>query len=95
MKHVLMGYRALDFKSTDGGQVVGTQLFTAFASNGVSGQETTKLFVNPSMVPKNLDDYLGVELDVEFNQKGRVVQIDFPKPVSVTDPVSGSASPRK
>ena len=81
MKHVLLGYRKLDFDGRDGGRVQGTQLWTAFNSVDVKGQETSKLFIPSDKIPYNIDDYLGVQLDIEFNNKGKVVQIDFPQPV--------------
>ena len=81
MKHVLLGYRKLDFDSRDGGRVQGTQLFTSFKSNNVFGLETTKVFISPENTPTNIADCLGFELEIEFNNKGKVVQIEFPQPV--------------
>lgn len=93
MKHVLIGYRLVDFKDkTDGHKVEGISLYTLFDSVDVNGQETAKLFVNVNAVPDNLDDYLGLELDVDFNNKGRVVQLVFPKPVAAGSPAGGAAT---
>lgn len=65
---LVMGHRVLDFES-DGGRVKGTQLFVAYAEDGVVGQMTDKLFFKdgfdlPELTP-------GMTLDVTFNRRGR------------------------
>lgn len=75
MKHVLLGIRKLDFNGTDGRPVKGYSLFVANPADGVNGMETSKIFVRE--VPKDADSFLNTELDVVYNQKGRVVSIDW------------------
>jgi hypothetical protein len=81
MKQILLGYRP--YKFTDektGREVEGVSLYTQFESQDVKGYETAK--VSAKTVPDNIDDYLGVELDIDFDQKGKVRQVYFPKPAA-------------
>ncbi len=81
MKQVLLGYRPYEFKDRESGrQVEGVSLYTQFESDGVTGYETAKLTV--ASVPEDIDNYLGIEVDIDFSPKGKVVQIHYPKPVN-------------
>lgn len=75
MKSILLGIRGLDF-STEDGKVKGTQLFLAFPSDGVIGQETGKAFVRPELCPEGLADCIGSEIDVAYNNKGKVIGVE-------------------
>mgnify|MGYP006887402216 FL=1 len=79
MEHVLFGARKLDFSGEDGRQVQGVQLWVGFESDHVIGMETAKLFVRSSLVPHNVGDYMGTVIDIEFNNKGKVQNISFPR----------------
>mgnify|MGYP007088021491 CR=1 FL=1 len=79
MEHVLFGARKLDFSGEDGRQVRGVQLWVGFESDNVIGMETAKLFVRSNLVPHNVDDYMGTAIDIEFNNKGKVQNISFPR----------------
>lgn len=80
MKQVLLGYRPYEFKDRESGrQIEGVSLYTQFESDGVIGYETAKL--NVASVPDNVADYIGIEVDIDFSPKGRVVQIRYPEPV--------------
>ncbi len=76
MKSVLLGFRGLNF-STQDGRVEGTQLFTAYPSPDVTGQETSKVFVRPELCPEGLENYIGSEINIEFNNKGKVVGVSL------------------
>jgi len=79
MKQTLLGFRRTSFKGRDGEQVEGTRLYTRFKSNQVdAGEETGQIFVRPELVPGNIRDYIGKEIAVEFNQRGSVMQLEFP-----------------
>ncbi|RKJ40165.1 hypothetical protein D7Y09_16060 [bacterium 1XD42-1] len=77
MKSVLLGVRGLDFPGGDGRRVEGTQLFLAYPSEGVIGQESCKVFVQPNSCPSNIQDYIGAEIDVAYNNKGKVIGIEL------------------
>lgn len=77
MKYTLLGYRPFDFKDKDSGrQVEGVSLFTAYLEDGVTGSASAKLSVKA--VPENIRDYIGCEIDVQFDQRGRAVQVNYP-----------------
>ena len=78
VKQILVGYVNMDFTGRDGKKVEGVKLYTLYASNDVdAGQATGNVFLRPHMVPGNLSDYLGAELEMDFDQKGKLVQIEF------------------
>ena len=77
MKSVLLGVRALDFSGGDGRRVEGTQLFLAYPSEGVIGQESCKVFVQPGCCPANIQDCIGMEIDVAYNNKGKVIGVEI------------------
>ena len=69
MKMRLLGARNLDFKANDNSQVRGVQLFVAYASEGVVGEISDKLFLKegfalPSCKPGDM-------LEITFNRKGK------------------------
>ncbi|MCL2562653.1 MAG: hypothetical protein FWE08_01275 [Oscillospiraceae bacterium] len=74
MQVTLQGYRQLDFKSDNGEQVKGTQLFVSFEDDTVTGKMTDKLFVRSEVrLPENLKQ--GDVLNLQFNMKGKVQSI--------------------
>jgi len=80
MKQVLVGYAKMNFTARDGSKVEGVKLYTLYSSNDVdAGQATGSVFLKPHLVPGNLSDYLGLELEIDFDQKGKLVQVEFPR----------------
>lgn len=81
MKQMLLGYSEVDF-TKDGDRILGTRIFTSYVSKSVTeGQETGSIFLRPDMIPSGvkLSDYLGFEIDIDFDHKGRVVGLYFPE----------------
>ena len=81
MKQMLLGYSEIDF-TKDGDRVLGTKIFTSYESRSITaGQETANIFLRPDMIPGGvkLSGYLGFEIDVEFDQRGRVIGLYFPE----------------
>lgn len=81
MKQVLLGYRPYDFKNKEGEQVKGVSLYTMFEPDDeyLVGYMSDKL--NVAKVPKHIDSCINEEIDVEFNNRGKVAQIIYPDPV--------------
>ena len=78
MRVTLQGFRALDFKSDNGDQVKGTQLFVSFPNDEVTGNMTEKLFIRPeTQLPEKLK--AGDVLDVTFNMRGKVEAVTLVK----------------
>ena len=75
MKHMLIGVRALDFNGRDGQPVKGFNLYVSFLSDGVVGRETSRVFVRN--VPDDFPSYIGHEVDINFDGKGRVINVDW------------------
>lgn len=69
----LLGHRRLDFKDRDGSDVKGMQLYVSFSEDGVTGEMCDKLFVRDGVELPPLTP--GMNLDVTYNHKGRVVAI--------------------
>ncbi len=65
----VVGYRSLDFVS-DGEKVCGTQLFTSFPEDGVTGEMTDKLFIREGSLELPALK-VGQTLEVSFNRKGK------------------------
>lgn len=69
MKVTLLGYKVLDFKSSDNTDVKGTQAFVSYEEEGVIGCRTDKFFFKdgisiPAIAP-------GDTLDITFNRHGK------------------------
>lgn len=70
----LQGFRSLDFKTNNGEQVKGTQIFVSFDDETVTGKMTDKLFVRPEIkLPENIKP--NDVLSLQFNMKGKVQSI--------------------
>lgn len=69
----LVGYRKLDFLDDNGSHVKGTQLFTTYAEDGVTGEMCGKYFIREGMDLPALTP--GMALDITFNRKGKVVAV--------------------
>lgn len=78
MRIDVLGERPLDFTSTDGTEIKGTQIFAAFAEEGVIGKACDKFFVReglelPALAP-------GMVLELSFNRKGRIEAVKAVSP---------------
>lgn len=73
MEMRILGARNLDFKSNDGSEVKGIQLFVAFKTDNVTGEIADKLFVRNGITLPQFK--IGDTLDIAFNNKGKVESI--------------------
>lgn len=80
MIQVLLGYRPYDFTNREGEQVKGVSLYTTYEPDDeyLVGFMTDKL--NVARVPKHIDSCINKEINVEFNNRGKVAQIIYPEP---------------
>lgn len=78
MDMTLRGYRKLDFTPDSGDAVKGTQLFTSYTEDGVTGEMTGKFFIRDSIALPALTP--GMMLDIGFNHKGRVISVKAASP---------------
>lgn len=72
----LIGYRKVDFISKDDKPVKGTKIFLVHPENGVSGFTCSGFFVdirNDDFISIDLDKFLGKEVDIELDFKGKLV----------------------
>ena len=74
MQVTLQGFRNLDFKSKDGEQIKGTQLFVTFLDAETTGYMTERLFIRPEVQLPTLKQ--GDLLDVSFNMRGKVEVVE-------------------
>jgi hypothetical protein len=73
----LEGYSKLDFVSDDGKAIKGHSLFVTLKDPQVEGNAVAKLFVADGIaIPETLTP--GGTLDVQFNNKGKVVSVALP-----------------
>ena len=105
-----IGIRELDFKTDDGDEVKGTQIFYSYPSDGVIGEKTDKLFVRkgsfqlpPELAPgKHLDWSLSRRLLISKERSITAPGADslgmgkpfFTKSFSVRWPCLGRRCPR-
>ncbi len=80
MVATVFGTRKLDFKTNDGNEINGTQIFVAYKQDGVDGHMTNKVFV-PNNSPVRLPVFkFGQEYDFRYDGFGRnqrLVSIDL------------------
>lgn len=90
MKQTLLGYRGYEFDDRQTGRKVqGVSLYTMYDSDAVRGHEAGRISVR--QVPSNIDDFLGAEINVEFDQRGKVRQILWPSSAPAGRPVASGA----
>ena len=70
----LLGSRKLDFSSQND-QIVGTQLFYAYKSDGVDGEMCDKLFLRDGFKLPVLK--AGSLLNISFNKKGKPESVEI------------------
>ena len=74
MKVNLLGYQPLHFKNATGEEVNGTNIYVAFEDSNVTGFKADRFFLREEIsLPK--DTKINDCLDVEFNQKGKIISI--------------------
>ncbi len=74
MQVKLLGVMPVDFKSNNGEQISGTNIFVAFKDEAVEGLRTEKIFLKENIsLPDNIK--LNDNLDIAFNYKGKVEMI--------------------
>jgi len=71
----IRGIRELDFKTDDGDEVKGTQIFYSYPSDGVTGEKTDKLFVRKGSFQLPPELAPGKHLDIFCDTKGHVEYI--------------------
>lgn len=69
MRVTLIGARELDFKSSEGTDIKGVQLFISFPDENVVGEMTDKLFLRDGFTLPTCKP--GDALEVTFNRKGK------------------------
>lgn len=69
----LHGFKFLDFLDDKGMPVKGTQLFTSFPEDGVTGEACGKLFIRDGMDLPPLT--VGMMLDITYNRKGKPTSV--------------------
>ena len=78
MKVKLLGYSSLDFKTNDGDEIKGTKVFIAFHDDNTKGLCCTDFFIGSTrqdVILIKLDDFLGKDVIVEMNLKGKLACI--------------------
>jgi len=69
----LIGKQPVDFTNNANERITGTNLFVAFASEGVEGFRTEKLFAKSSLeLP---DCKVNDMLEISFNMRGKIEKI--------------------
>jgi hypothetical protein len=76
----IVGYKKLDFLDSQNKPIVGTQIFSTFSDDpDVIGHSADKFFIRPEFpLPANLAP--GIDLDIEFNRKGKIIAIRSVEP---------------
>lgn len=74
MKVCLIGKRLVDFTAEDGRRICGASIYIGYEDNDVEGMVVDKVFVSSEKVALN-DLKVGADLDIEFNNKGRVIAV--------------------
>lgn len=78
MKVKLIGYKRMDFKATDGGQIKGLNLYLSYpdVTGETVGHLCDKIFIkNEDIIAIRLDDFISKDINVEFGMKGKVVSV--------------------
>lgn len=79
MLYTVLGYREMDFKSQDGSQVRGTQIFVSYKDRDVVGLSAGKVFLRRSLIDEMREQgkiiVPGCLVDVEYNERGKVASV--------------------
>lgn len=77
---VIIGFRNVDFKGTDGGQVTGTSVYLAEpVPNGQGqGQSVDKIFLSSKKLAQLTSPLkVGAQVEVYYNKYGKVEKLVF------------------
>lgn len=78
MQALVLGIAKLDFKSSTGDLIQGTQLFYGFTAENTVGYKTDKVFIQKSIpLPENLQPNSTINL--YFDRKGKVEAVTLAK----------------
>lgn len=72
MTAMLHGYRRVDMTDDRNRSVRGFSCFFGYPSNGVVGQEVTKVFLSDDLVGPDFDPLVDVEYDLQFTPRGKI-----------------------
>ena len=76
MRAVIRGLCTLNFKTSNGDAIEGTQVFFTYAANGVVGEKAEKIFLRKGFpIPPELAP--GKMVDIFCDTKGRVEPIQL------------------
>lgn len=77
MQANVLGVQEVDFVTEDGVHIQGKNIYVSFKNRMVDGLKTNKFFISSSF--KDIYDLIvpDVSLDVDFNEKGRIENIDI------------------
>lgn len=73
MQAILQGFAKLDFTSTNGNRVEGTNLYISFPDKNVTGQKCERIFAPKEIVFPKVK--IGDTLNFSFNNKGKLETI--------------------
>ena len=77
MKYMLVGIRPTEFDTKDGKHIDGVNIFVSYDDINTKGQATDKFFILKENFNKELNDLLGVEIDIQFNRYGKLSNITY------------------
>lgn len=78
MKVKLIGFKRMDFKAQDGGNIKGINLYISYpdVANETTGQMCDKVFIkNEDIIAIKLNDFISKDISVEFGMKGKVFSV--------------------
>lgn len=79
MKVKLLGFKKVNFDSTEGNSIQGTKIFVANKERNVVGMTSTSFWVSDSnfsnMVGIDLNAYIDKAIEVEVDLRGKLVYI--------------------
>lgn len=74
----VIGYRHVEFDTTDGKHIAGTTLYLTRESPKVLGSECFKLFVTPDKMDCSENDIpIGGKVQITFNRFGKPDRVSF------------------
>ena len=78
MQAMLLGVRRVDMKDDFSGKMInGFSCFIAFSSQGVDGQETSKIFISDEFATTCAwSPVVGMPVNLDFTPKGKVCRIE-------------------
>lgn len=83
MKHTLLGIRPMSFVDDKTGELIeGTKIYASYESGAqdLVGKETVDIFLRTEQVPEDLEAYIGEEINIEYNRKGKLAKLSLSVP---------------